>query len=331
MALYDRYGRKHDYLRISITDRCNLRCLYCMGEEGVPLLTHDDILSYEDFLKVIKTGADLGIKKIRITGGEPLVRRGVVDFVKKVAQVPGIEDISMTTNGVLLEKFAAGLKEAGLNRVNISLDSLQAEKYRQITRCGSLEEVLAGLEAALKHDLHPVKLNVVLMKGYNDNEIIDFLELARTKPLHVRFIEYMPIGEHDTDYKKHYLPLEVVAEEAKKAGFNLTPTRLKEGAGPAEAFNIPGGKGTIGLIHPISKHFCDTCNRLRLTADGKLKACLYWQEETSVRSALGDKEALKKLFQETLNKKRVKHSMGCAENCNPVNPCLMRAMSKTGG
>ena len=331
MPLCDKYGRKHDYLRISITDRCNLRCFYCMGEEGVPQLSHDDIISYEDILKVIKAGAELGISKIRITGGEPLVRKGVVDFVASAAAIPGITDLAMTTNGIMLSKFAAGLKNAGLKRVNISLDSLQPDKYHQITRCGELKDVLEGIETALEHGLHPVKLNVVLIKGYNDDEVVDFLQLARSRPLHVRFIEYMPIGEHDRTYRDHYLPLTFVEEKAAEAGLPLTPAPLPGGAGPADSYSIPGGIGTIGLIHPISKHFCDSCNRLRLTADGNLKACLYWQEETSIKEVINDKKALKSMIQEVLNGKPIEHQMGCTGQCGPVNPCSMRTMSKTGG
>lgn len=331
MPLLDGQGRKHDYLRISVTDRCNLRCTYCMGEEGIEQLSHDDILSYEDILKVVQAGAELGISKIRITGGEPLVRKGIVGLVGQIASVEGITDLAMTTNGILLPRYAAELKNAGLNRVNISLDSLQEDKYHNITRCGDLKMVLAGIKAALGQGLHPVKLNVVLMKGINDNEVPDFLELVRQKPLHVRFIEYMPIGDHDSSYRDHYLPLSFIEESAARVGLNLTPVPLPGGAGPAESYTIPGGKGTVGLIHPISKHFCDTCNRLRLTAEGNLKACLYWQEEKPVGSVIDDKEALKKLIQEVLNNKPVEHQMACDGGCGPVTPGSMRSMSKTGG
>ncbi|MDW7729469.1 MAG: GTP 3',8-cyclase MoaA [Bacillota bacterium] len=331
MTLTDGQGRKHDYLRISITDRCNLRCVYCMGEEGIEQLKHEDILSYEDILKVVRAGAELGISKIRITGGEPLVRRGVVDLIRNIAATPGISDLAMTTNGILLDKYAGELKKAGLKRVNISLDSMQPEKYNNITRCGKLDQALRGIEAALDNKLNPVKLNVVLMKGVNDDEIIDFLELTRKKPLHVRFIEYMPIGDHDCGYRDHYLPLTYIEEVAIKAGFPLTPVPLPGGAGPAESYTIAGGQGTIGLIHPISKHFCDTCNRLRLTAEGNLKACLYWQDETPVQPVINDNEALKDLIQEVLKSKPVEHQMGCDGKCGSVNPGSMRSMSKTGG
>jgi GTP 3',8-cyclase len=331
MALIDAHGRKHDYLRISVTDRCNLRCVYCMAEEGVEHLDHKDILSYEDILKVVSAGADLGISKIRITGGEPLIRKGVVELVRLIAAVEGINDLAMTTNGTLLPQYAADLKRAGLHRVNISLDSLQPDLFQNITRCGRLEQTLKGIEAALENDLKPVKLNVVLMKGVNDREVPDFLELIRQKELHVRFIEYMPIGDPDNSYRNCYLPLSYVEETAKNMGLPLSPAPLPGGAGPADSYTIPGGKGTVGLIHPISKHFCDSCNRLRLTADGHLKACLYWQDEKPVHPVLNNKEALQNLITEVLNSKPVEHQMAADGRCGLVKPGAMRGMSKTGG
>lgn len=331
MALIDAHGRKHDYLRISITDRCNLRCVYCMGEEGIEQLAHRDILSYEDIIKVVRAGANLGISKIRITGGEPLVRKGVVGLIRDIAAVKGITDLAMTTNGILLPRCTAELKEAGLNRVNISLDSLQPVKFHSITRCGELQQVLDGIQSALDHDLKPVKLNTVLMKGINDNEVLDFLQLTRERELHVRFIEYMPIGDHDSGYRDHYLPLSFIEEVAANAGLPLTPIPLIGGAGPAESYSIPGGKGTIGLIHPISKHFCDTCNRLRLTAEGNLKACLYWQDEKPVRPVINDQDALQALIKDVLSKKPVEHQMAADGICGSVKASTMRGMSKTGG
>ena len=331
MALTDGQGRKHDYLRISVTDRCNLRCLYCMGEEGIEQITHRDVLRYEEILKVVEAGADLGISKIRITGGEPLVRKGISSFIEKIAAVPGICDLAMTTNGILLSQYAAELKRVGLKRVNISLDSLKPAVFEQVTRCGKLEQALAGIEAALEHELKPVKLNVVLMKGINETEVLDFIRLALDRELHVRFIEYMPIGNHDQRYKKHYLPLSYVTEAAEAAGLPLTPLPVPGGAGPAESYSLPQGKGSIGLIHPISKHFCDSCNRLRLTADGFLKACLYWQDEVPVRPVINDQKALKLLIEQVLLNKPIEHQMAADGQCGTVNPGAMRAMSKTGG
>ncbi len=331
MTLKDSQGRMHDYLRISVTDRCNLRCVYCMGDDGIEQTSHDAILSYEEIMKVVSAGAELGISKIRITGGEPLVRKDLVELIRMITAVPGIKDLAMTTNGTLLPRYAEALKNAGLNRVNISLDTLNADKYRQITRCGKFEEAMKGIETALHYNLHPVKLNTVLMKGVNDDEVIDFLQLVREKPLHIRFIEYMQIGDHDQGYSSHYLPLSFIEKTAKKAGLPLTPVPLPGGAGPAESYSIPGGKGTIGLIHPISKHFCDTCNRLRLTAEGSLKACLYWQDEKPVQPVLDDKKALQGLIREVLGGKPVEHQMAADGSCRTINPGAMRGMSKTGG
>jgi cyclic pyranopterin phosphate synthase len=331
MPLIDQFGRNHDYLRISVTDRCNLRCLYCMGEEGIEQVAHQAILSYEEITAVVRAGAELGISKIRLTGGEPLVRKNLTDLVQSIKAIPGIKDLALTTNGILLSGQAAGLKQAGLDRVNISLDSLNPDVYRLTTRCGNLNEVMAGIDTALTLDLKPVKINTVLMKGINETEVLDFIRLTLNKPLHVRFIEYMPIGDHDQQYQDHYLPLSYVEEIAAQAGLPLTPAPLPGGAGPAEAYTVKGGKGTVGLIHPISRHFCDKCNRLRLTAEGNLKACLYWQDEYSVKAVINDHEALKKLIIKVLSGKPVEHQMVTDGSCGSVKPGAMRTMSKTGG
>ncbi len=331
MTLTDSYGRRHDYLRISVTDRCNLRCLYCMGAEGVQQIPHRDILTYEEILQVVRAGAELGISKIRLTGGEPLVRKDLLHLVEKIALVPGITDLAMTTNGVMLPKYAAALKQAGLKRVNLSLDSLNPALYEKITRGGKLEQVLTGIDAALEQKLTPVKINTVLMKGLNHAEVPEFLRFAQQKPVQVRFIEYMPIGDHDKEYHKRYLPLTYVRDAAKKMELPLSPVLSSRTAGPAEIFTLPGGKGSVGLIHPISNHFCCSCNRLRLTAEGKLKACLYWQDEISVRPALGNPDALRQLLQEVLDRKPREHMMNLSRSGSPVNPGAMRGMSKTGG
>jgi GTP 3',8-cyclase len=331
MPLIDQHGRTHDYMRISVTDRCNLRCIYCMGEEGIEQLTHQEILSYEEIMAVIRAGAELGISKIRLTGGEPLVRKNLVQLVALIKEVPEINDLALTTNGILLPDQAECLKKAGLDRVNISLDSLDAQIYRNITRCGSLQQVLTGIEIALQYHLDPVKINTVLMKGINDSEVLDFIKLTLDKPLHVRFIEYMPIGDHDHRYRDHYLPLTFVEEAAARAGLPLKPAPLPGGAGPAESYTIKGARGTVGLIHPISRHFCDKCNRLRLTAEGNLKACLYWQDEYSVRPVIHNHESLKALIQKVLNEKPVEHQMACDGSCGSLKPGAMRTMSKTGG
>lgn len=331
MALIDLYGRKHDYLRISVTDRCNLRCLYCMGPEGVQAIPHDQILSYEEILEVVRAGAGLGINRIRLTGGEPLVRKGLPQLINRINEVPGIHDLSMTTNGLLLPEYARSLKEAGLQRVNISLDSLKPAVYRKITRCGELHQALAGIEAALEAGLKPVKINIVLMKGINHREVPAFLKMALERELHLRFIEYMPIGSQGIEHQNYYLPVSYVMEQAERLGLRLAPTESPAGAGPAENFSLPGGRGTIGLIHAISRHFCGSCNRLRLTAEGHLKSCLYWQEERSIRPALGNSAAMGELLQDVVRLKPEKHRMSVQKSAGSLTLQAMRGMSKIGG
>ena len=331
MALTDLFGRKHDYLRISVTDRCNLRCLYCMGPEGVKQIPQDQILTYEEILEVVRAGAALGISGVRLTGGEPLVRRGLPHLVRRISRIPGIEEVTMTTNGILLPNSAGPLKEAGLRRVNISIDSLKPAVYRRITRGGKLNRALAGVKAALEKGLKPVKVNIVLMKGINHREVPAFLKLALEQELHLRFIEYMPIGARRDRHQKYYLPLAYVQKVAARMGLPLTPAPAVAGSGPAENFSLPGGKGTIGLIHPISRHFCGSCNRLRLTAEGYLKCCLYWQEERSVRPALGDTVLMQKLLQEVVRQKPEKHLMSAPCSSASLSPQAMRGMSRIGG
>ncbi len=329
MKLIDSYGRTHDYMRISVTDRCNLRCVYCMGPQGITQIPHEAILSYEEIMKVVTAAVPLGIRRIRITGGEPLTRKGVSGLIEQISKIPEVEDISMTTNGILLAPHAAGLKSAGLKRVNISLDSLKPEKYREITRRGDLRQVLEGIDAALKSGLDPVKINTVLIKGFNDDEVVDLLKMVQQKPVHLRFIEYMPIGDHDQYYRQHFLPLSFVQEAARAAGLPLTPAPSLTGAGPAEWFAIPGGIGTIGLIHPISRHYCHSCNRLRLTPEGYIKTCLYWNHEYPVRPCINDPEALTKLLLKAVQEKPARHQMN--REYNPNSFRAGRAMSKTGG
>jgi len=329
-TLTDRFGRKHDYLRVSVTDRCNLRCVYCMGPEGVPLLDHTQILRYEEIISVVKAAAEMGISKIRLTGGEPLVRKGIEHLIQAVAGNPGIKDLSMTTNGQMLAPMAGRLKEAGLKRVNISLDTLKPELYSEITRGGDIKNTLAGIKAALEYGLTPVKINVVLMKDVNDGEIRSFLRLALEYPLHLRFIEYMPIDIHSSDWKDRYLPLSVVGEEAAAIGHPLELMGNTGCSGPAEMYRLPGAAGSVGLIHPISRHFCFACNRLRLTSDGYIKPCLYWQEELSVRPFIYDQEGLKALLQKALDYKREKHGM-YPEGNDILTGEGNRGMSQVGG
>lgn len=332
--LTDNFGRIHDYLRVSITDRCNLRCVYCMGsEDAKTYASHWKLLHYKEILEVVRCAAELGVTKIRLTGGEPLVHPDIIEITKQIRNMPGIEDLSLTTNGVLLDEFAEKLKAAGLNRVNISLDSLNPARYRKITRDGELEKVLQGLDAALSHGLEPVKINVVLMRNCNDVEIPDFISLALNRKLIVRFIEYMPIDHHDENYLQSFVPASLVKKTAEAASVKLVPISHPLGAGPADYFSISknGKKGTIGLINSISRHFCSSCNRLRLTADGKLKSCLYWQKEFGVHSALGNKAKLKNLIKKALKCKNQRHSMGLDETVCHKDSVPLRSMSRTGG
>lgn len=281
----DSFNRKIDYLRISVTDRCNLRCIYCMPEEGIKnLLPHDEILSYEEILQIIKVATTIGISKIRITGGEPLLRKNIESFIERVSRVDGIKDIGITTNGVLLKKYAKVLHEAGLKRVNVSLDSLDQNKFRIITRLGSLKEVLEGIEEAQRVGLNPVKINVVVMRGINDDEIEKFAMWSMEVPYQIRFIEFMPIG-HNNWKKELFISTEEIKNKIESTVGSLMPVQIKK-SGPAEYFMLEGAKGLIGFISPLSTHICVRCNRLRLTPEGKLRLCLFSDKEIDLKGAL---------------------------------------------
>ena len=319
--MQDRYGRTIEYLRISLTDRCNFRCIYCMPEEGVKSISHYDILRIEEMARAVRVAAGLGIRSVRLTGGEPLVRRGVVDLVREVAGTPGIENVSMTTNGALLADMAEDLRAAGLSRVNISLDTLDPDRFRLITRRGELAQTLDGIEAALAAGFDPVKINVVAVRCLDQ----DYLALARLsvdRPLHVRFIEYMPVGQSFGADGCGWGPDEVVTceeifdhinQQAADQGLpQLEPVQGQDpiGWGPARYQRFPGAKGTVGFISPLSRHFCKTCNRIRLTADGKLRPCLFSDEEFDLRAALrgdGGDEAVRAVFLEAVGAKPDEH------------------------
>jgi len=330
--LIDRFGRKHTYLRISVTDRCNLRCLYCMPEEGLAFMEQDKLLSYPQIVEVADAAVKLGIRKFRITGGEPLVRPGLEQLIAGIAALPGVQEISLTTNGLLLAPQAARLKLAGLSRVNISLDTMDPVRFKFIARRGDLNRVWEGIEAAVQAGLHPIKLNCVLLKGVNEDEIGRFLKLSAERGIHVRFIEYMPIGHDDAGWREHYLPLSRVLEEAARLGYELERADVPQGSGPSENWRIAGGNGTFGLIHPVSEHFCRNCNRLRLTADGHIKPCLYWIDELNVKPALGSPEAMERLFLKAMDIKPENHEMaallaGSQQSHVPTE----RRMSQIGG
>ena len=316
----DSHGRVIDYLRISLTDRCNFRCIYCMPEEGVQQLPHEEILRIEEIVQAVRVVAGMGIRSIRLTGGEPLVRLGVVDLVRDIANVPGIENISMTTNGVLLPRMADDLKAAGLSRVNISLDTLDSDQFRQITRRGELQQTLDGIDAALEAGFNPVKINAVAVRSLHQ-DYLKFAELSIDRPLHVRFIEYMPVGESSgTDGcgwgKQDVVSCEelfdTINEQARAQGLPELVAAGEDrplGWGPARYFMFPGAQGTVGFISPLSRHFCGECNRLRLTADGKLRPCLFSDNEYNLRAALreGDEEAQRAVFAEALRAKPDDH------------------------
>lgn len=283
--LLDHFKRKIDYLRISLTDRCNLRCRYCMPEGGIPLIPHEEILTFEEILRVVRIFAKEGISKVRLTGGEPLIRKGIVDFISHLSQIEGLKDLSLTTNGVLLKGLAPELKRAGLKRVNISLDSLKKEKFHQITRRDHFEQVWAGIEEALRIDLSPVKINMVVIRGLNDDEIEAFAQLTLDLPLVVRFIEYMPSGNGDHWRESDLFPIPMIKARIENIG-KLIPIPPDLWDGPAKRFRMEGGIGEIGLIGPVSNHFCENCNRLRLTPDGKIRNCLFSDEEVDVKNVL---------------------------------------------
>lgn len=331
--LVDPFGRQHDYLRISVTDRCNLRCVYCMPEEGMTFEHSDKLLSFEEIAEVVRVVATMGIRKIRLTGGEPLVRKGLEQLVSMIAEIPGIEDISLTTNGIFLASRVAELKAAGLTRVNISLDSLQDERFKWITRGGDVRKVLHSLDACSQAGIMPAKLNVVLMKGINEYEIADFIQLTNHQPIHVRFIEYMPIGHHDQQWKALYLPLSRVLEVCAEHQWETEVAANVRGNGPSDNYRLHNALGSFGLIHPVSQHFCQTCNRLRLTADGFIKPCLAWSEQFQVRDVLGNDEAVRRMFLEALGTKPEQHEMAKFLGDQPevAHSPTVRRMSQIGG
>lgn len=283
----DRFGRTIDYLRLSITDRCNLRCRYCMPEEGVPPMGHTDILSYEELLRVAAAALRLGVRKVRVTGGEPLVRRGIVEFIGRLAALPGAPEITLTTNGLLLADLAGPLKAAGLSRVNVSLDTLRPERFAAITRRPGLEKVLAALEAAEVAGLLPLKINMVPLRGVNEDEIADFARLTRERPWQVRFIEYMPVSS-GLDYPpESRFPAADILDVLAGVG-PLEPLSRQGASGPARLYRYPGAPGRVGVIPAVSTHFCGECNRLRVTAAGQLRPCLFSTEEIDLRGVLRD-------------------------------------------
>lgn len=296
----DRYGRTIKYLRLSVTDLCNCRCVYCMGENGVPRLPHSAILSFEEIEEIVRAAVSLGVTKVRLTGGEPLVRRGIDELVRRLRGIDGVEELAMTTNGARLAEYAEALKEAGLDRLNVSLDTLDPEKFRRITRIGELRDTLDGLDAARRAGFEHIKLNTVLMGGVNDDEIAEIAALAKDGAFDVRFIELMPIGECTDWDRRRFLPAERVLEYLPKG--ERVPSD-----GVAELWRPAGFRGTVGLIRPLSHRFCADCDRIRVTADGCLKPCLHSAREIPLRGKHG--EALVRTIAEGMQAKPREHHM----------------------
>lgn len=323
----DPYGRKIDYLRISVTDRCNLRCIYCMSPEGVKPIEHREILSYEEIIRIAAIAVSLGVKKIRITGGEPLARKNITYLISSLNNIKDLEDISLTTNGVLLERYADEIAQAGLRRVNVSLDSLRPNKYSEITRGGDINNVLRGIDKAEKAGLIPVKINMVAIRGFNDDEIEDFAKITLEKSYQVRFIEFMPLGARDLWGPEKYIPINEIKSIVEKIGA-LSPVRLRK-SGPARYFRFEGASGVVGFINALSHQFCTECNRLRLTADGKLRPCLFSETEIDLknplRSSAPDSE-IERLIKLAIEMKPEGHDISCRSQLHTLRP-----MSKIGG
>ena len=308
--LVDRYSRNLNYLRISITDRCNLQCMYCVPREDIPRLRHAEILSYEEILRLVKIGVGLGISKVRVTGGEPLVRKGVYDFLEKLTRIQGLSDVSLTTNGILLKDNILKIKAAGINRINISLDTLNPEKYKKITGHDKFRQVWSGINLAREAGFAPIKLNIVALKGINEDELVDFAGLSLSNPYHIRFIEQMPIGA-PLAKKGHNLLTPEIKTRIRVLG-ELEPIGKEINDGPAERFKFKDAEGEIGFIRPISRHFCGMCNRLRLTANGQLRSCLLSDRQEDLRGPLrsgcSDSE-LAEVFWEAVKHKPPEHQL----------------------
>lgn len=297
--MIDKLGRDITYLRISLTDKCNLRCRYCMPEEGVRRRSHHEMMNEDEVVTAVEVAASLGIHKVRLTGGEPLVKRNIVSICRRVAAVEGIREVCLTTNGILLPQLGKQLREAGVNRLNLSLDTLDPEKYAYITRIGQLRHFQAGLEAALEAGFDKVKINAVLIGGFNDDEIEALAGLTMQYPVDMRFIELMPIQDHDEFGESAYVPYSRVLEKLPDA------VPVPGDGGVAKLYRLPGARGNIGLISPISAHFCSECNRLRLTADGKLKPCLHSGDEYSIKGL--DKAGMQAVFEQAIWNKPAWH------------------------
>ena len=323
--LIDSCNRRLNYLRISVTDRCNLRCAYCLPCEDVPRLAHEEVLRYEEILRIVRVGVRLGISKVRVTGGEPLVRKGIYGFLAELSRLPGIRDLSLTTNGVLLPDHLEDLWSAGVSRINISLDTLTPARYRQITGVDAFQRVWDGIGAAERRGFSPIKLNVVALRGVNEDELVDLARLSLESPLHVRFIEFMPIGQSRIEGKSPLLVPEI--QERISVLGKLLPVERTEMDGPAHRYRFEGARGEIGFIPAISHQFCRRCNRLRLTASGQLRPCLLSDRQEDLKGPLragcSDAELAEIFFRATRHKPS-DHNLAVGEPAHVC--CQMRSI-----
>lgn len=324
-ALRDQFGRSIEYLRISVTDRCNFRCLYCMPMEGLPWLPKSEILTYEEITEVVRQLAPLGLRRLRITGGEPTIRPGLSTLIAMLRAVPEIEDISLSTNGVKLPELAPVLADAGLDRVNMSADSLRSDRIEAIARRRLGLDPIASAQAADDAGLSPVKLNVVVMRGINDDEVEDFARLTRERPWHVRFIELMPVGEMRELTWEHVVPSQEILDRIAALGTLAPDDGPARGNGPAAYYRLEGAAGTVGVITPMTHTYCGSCNRVRLTADGRLRTCLYGDHEVNLRDPLRRGERMEPLFVRALAAKPREHQL------LQMRVGGLRALSQVGG
>jgi GTP 3',8-cyclase len=328
VSLIDGFSRPITYLRVSVTDKCNLRCVYCMPEGGLPWLRRDEILSYEEIAQIVAAAASVGVRAIRLTGGEPLVRRDLSRLIATIASIPGIDDIALSTNGLLLEEQLPELVSAGLRRINLSLDTLREDRFETIARRRGLDAVLRAIDGAIAAGLTPVKINCVVMRGKNDDELADFARLTRDRPIFVRFIEVMPVIENAGLQRDAYVSSDEILERFSEIG-DLQQVIGPAGNGPARYFALPGAAGAIGVISPLSHDYCERCNRVRLTADGRLRLCLFGDYALDLRSPVrrgATTNELASLLRSAMLIKPERHHLSLGETAS-----RMRAFSEIGG
>ncbi|MGB6600173.1 MAG: GTP 3',8-cyclase MoaA [Candidatus Cybelea sp.] len=328
VSLIDGFSRPITYLRVSVTDKCNLRCVYCMPEGGLPWLRRDEILSYEEIAQIVRAAASVGVRAIRLTGGEPLVRRNLSRLIATIASIPGIDDIALSTNGLLLEEQLPELVTAGLRRINLSLDTLQADRFEAIARRPGLDAVMRAIDDAISAGLTPVKINCVVMRGKNDDELADFARLTYDRPVFVRFIEVMPVIENVDLQRDAYVSSDEILERISAID-NLQQVIGPAGNGPARYFALPGAAGAVGVISPLSHDYCERCNRVRLTADGRLRLCLFGDYALDLRSPVrrgAITDELASLLRSAMLIKPERHHLRLGETTS-----RMRAFSEIGG